>query len=157
MLTAQAPRAEKQPAEGVLWLDCYNANPQSVLASLHTFFDCGLRGALILGSIGELGAASAELHERLGQSIAHILRDAQSESEMSVFTVGEDARHLARGLTTSGGAHLGHFEPSDLSALIDQISHLNPPAIFVKGSRSVRLERVAMLLKTSLTETRNPS
>ena len=139
-------RASDQESErGQLWLDCYNANPQSVLASLRTFLDCGLEGALVLGSIGELGVHSDELHYELGREVAELISE-----QTSVFTVGDHAAHLRRGLLSAGVAEdrLGHFLDTDsaLEQLAQRLRAMSPPALLVKGSRSVQLERIIPLL-----------
>ena len=142
-----APRSETPhdaDREGQLWLDCYNANPQSMLASLNTFLDCGLEGALVLGSIGELGAQSSELHYMLGCQVAEKIPD-----QTYIFTVGDDALHLQRGLRDCGVSEecLGHFLSTEMELLAERLKEINPPALLIKGSRSVKLERLAPLLE----------
>lgn len=133
---------------GQLWLDCYNANPQSTLAAIKTFFDCGLSGALILGSIGELGDASTELHYELGRAIASQMNADELLSDTAVFTIGEHAHHIQRGLLDSGVAaqRLDHYGLEQLDPLMSKLQALDPPAVLIKGSRSVRLERLVPMM-----------
>jgi UDP-N-acetylmuramyl pentapeptide synthase len=155
-LTAQQgePLTSAPSGTGQLWLDCYNANPQSVLASLRTFLDCGLEGALVLGSIGELGVKSSTLHRELGREIAHLI-----SKQTRVFTVGDDALHLQYGLRDEGveADLLEHFSPSELDHLVEHLRTLSPAALLVKGSRSIRLERIAPLLKAYTPPSNFPS
>ena len=130
---------------GLLWLDCYNANPQSILASVQSFIESGAlkdkssQTLFVIGQIGELGARSAELHYNLGRSLSHYI-DTQSH----LVTVGQLAKHIVDGFKDQGGfeAHTKHFDLDHIEQLTEHIKRLNPAYIFVKGSRSIRLERL---------------
>ena len=133
------------PQEGLLWLDCYNANPQSILASIKSFVDSGAlhtkfhKTLFVIGQVGELGERSAELHYDLGLSLNHYIG-----KKSHLFTVGKYAAYIAEGFAHQSKEEVQskHFEQDHLEELIEHIQKLNPQYIFVKGSRSVRLERL---------------
>jgi len=108
-----------------------------------TFFESGETGALILGSIGELGDQSPLLHRTLGESLAPLCHE-----ETTVFTVGGLAREIGKGLVAAGlsSSHWQHFDVDQLDQLIAALSLCDPASLLVKGSRSVRLERLIPLL-----------
>ena len=73
-------------ADGALILsDCYNANPQSMAAAIHTLARSGReRTAAVLGDMGELGALSPQAHYDMGMCCAREQIDA-------VVAIGEKA------------------------------------------------------------------
>lgn len=138
---------------GLMLLDCYNANPQSILASVHSFIQSGSlteadKTLFVIGQVGELGESSADLHQQLGQDLSEYLSQASY-----LFTFGQFARFVAEGYrrqldlpAAKLDQHIQHFDLNELEQLIQSIQELNPTYIFVKGSRSVRLERLLVPL-----------
>ena len=105
--------------------DCYNANPASVAAALHTLAKMrAARRVAILGVMAELADAKVE-HER----IAALARELGVE----VFAVGTDLY----------GAPIVEIE-----AAVQMLDELGADAVaLVKGSRVARLERVVSALR----------
>ncbi|MEY3258582.1 MAG: UDP-N-acetylmuramoyl-tripeptide-D-alanyl-D-alanine ligase MurF [Actinomycetota bacterium] len=105
--------------------DCYNANPASVAAALHTLAKMrAARRVAILGVMAELADAKIE-HER----IAALARELGVE----VFAVGTDLY----------GAPVIEIE-----AAVRMLDELGADAVaLVKGSRVARLERVVSALR----------
>ena len=105
--------------------DCYNANPASVAAALHTLAKMrAARRVAILGVMAELADAKIE-HER----IAALARELGVE----VFAVGTDLY----------GAPVIEIE-----AAVQMLDELGADAVaLVKGSRVARLERVVSALR----------
>jgi UDP-N-acetylmuramyl pentapeptide synthase len=138
-VSREASQSQSEESRGTLWVDCYNANPQSMLASVKTFFESGEEGALILGSIGELGDSSSQLHRELGQSISTFIGE-----KTTLFTVGDQAHFMYLGLQEAGidPCRLYHYSQGELENLLIEVASLNPPSILIKGSRSVQLERL---------------
>lgn len=131
-----------QPAalrsEQVAWqghrvlLDCYNANPSSMKVFLQAIQESNLQGkkVLVLGEMAELGAYSPAEHQALWAQIDW------SQYQM-VYAFG--AAFLA--ITLPERANFQHF--SDKAALQHTLEAIaTPSAIFVKGSRSNRLEEL---------------
>ncbi|MDP6115904.1 MAG: UDP-N-acetylmuramoyl-tripeptide--D-alanyl-D-alanine ligase [Planctomycetota bacterium] len=125
-------------------LDAYNANPTSMSHALEEFSRWPVSGRrlIILGEMGELGQASRNSHQRIGEQVA------QYEFDL-LFSVGQDAAHLHRS-AIDAGVHSGnatHFE-NTLEAAEAISGHIRPgDTLFLKGSRSNGLEKVADQLR----------
>ena len=107
--------------------DSYNANPDSMRASLSTFAALGVEGRkiAILGDMGELGPISEEGHARVGA-------DAAAAGVDLLVCVGPLSRGIARAAEDDAAAALAYARP-----LVDR-----GDAVLVKASHSVGLERV---------------
>ena len=131
----------------LLIADCYNANPGSMAAALHSL--AGLRGrrtgplVAVLGDMLELGPTAPQLHAELGGLVAQLGIDA-------VFTFGPLAQHAADAARARGIAawHAGE-SVDDVVAAVRARFGTRPGALLIKGSRGMRLERVV----EALTET----
>jgi UDP-N-acetylmuramoyl-tripeptide--D-alanyl-D-alanine ligase len=116
--------------------DCYNANPDSMLAALKTLSQIKTSGKRIavLGDMAELGERSRDAHHEMGQTIINSGIDC-------LYTVGKDIEltTLAAGKTMKE-AH--HFEGKE--SLIEYLKNLvaKKDVLLVKGSRSMKLEEV---------------
>lgn len=127
--------------------DTYNANPESMRASLETFAEVSSaanRRIAVLGGMRELGTRSTALHEAVGAVAARTLDEI-------VVVGGEDAVAIGRGARDAGFEGVLH-EVADGDAatalLAGQISFGD--AILFKGSRSVGLEKVVVSILESL-------
>jgi UDP-N-acetylmuramoyl-tripeptide--D-alanyl-D-alanine ligase len=127
--------------------DTYNANPESMRASLETFAEISSaanRRIAVLGGMRELGTRSTALHEAVGAVAARTLDEI-------VVVGGEDAVAIGRGARDAGFEGVLH-EVADGDAatalLAGQISFGD--AILFKGSRSVGLEKVVVSILESL-------
>lgn len=101
-LEASQPEAGRQQlhraACGALVVnDAYNANPDSMRASLLTFAAFDVKGARIavLGDMGELGPIAEEAHHRVGTVAARAKLDM-------LVCVGDLSRHIAQGARSAG-------------------------------------------------------
>ncbi len=119
-----------------LIVDCYNANPSSVKASIDNFIAESSAGrsskALILGDMMELGEWSEEEHKKA-------LFNALQGDIAQIFVVGE---HFAR--ATEQLLQSEYVVPFvDCEALCERLKTepLNDAIILIKGSRSIGLER----------------
>ncbi len=129
-----------QPVRGVagatLFDDSYNANPLSVVAAAE--FVAALRGEswLVLGDMKELGDDAAELHREVGEA-------ARASGVDRLFAFGDLASNSAEGF----GENARWF--ASLDALVDELSaDLSADVnVLVKGSRSMRMERVIDALR----------
>jgi UDP-N-acetylmuramoyl-tripeptide--D-alanyl-D-alanine ligase len=119
--------------------DTYNANPGSVKAALEVLAVCGEGGEkmLVLGDMAELGNAAQALHEQIG-------RQARAIGVGRVYALGELAR-VAAGVFGAGAQHFASHEAL-IRAVQEDLRTLavaGGVTILVKGSRSMRMERVA--------------
>ncbi len=120
------------------WLvleDCYNANPRSTETALETLASLQGPHIAVLGSMLELGAQQAELHERVGAFAASVGIDL-------LVAVGEFAPDLARGARRGGLRRV--VEVADALSAANEVIAFAPASatVLVKGSRGARMERV---------------
>ncbi|MFO8150920.1 MAG: Mur ligase family protein [Trueperaceae bacterium] len=116
--------------------DTYNANPASVAAALEVLARAPRPHALVMGSMLELGDASADLHREVGRRVAEHGADL-------VWTVGAAATAIAE---TCGVAR--HFaDARAAAAAVDDLPRHG--TLLVKGSRGIGLEAVVAALRTS--------
>ena len=124
--------------------DCYNANPSSTVAALHTL--ARLKGSTqslaILGDMLELGEATRPGHRMVGESAAR-------EKTDWLVAVGPNAEEILRGARAQGmpAQRLRAFP--DTEGAIAALSDVAPEVrwILVKGSRGMHLEKIVTYLK----------
>jgi UDP-N-acetylmuramoyl-tripeptide--D-alanyl-D-alanine ligase len=118
--------------DAVLLDDTYNANPDSVRAGIDVLAATIGKKVLVLGDMGEIGEMSAQFHDEIGGY-------AKSQGIDRLFALGE-ASALAAHNFGSGGEHYTHIDQ-----LIEALTaELTPETtVLVKGSRFMRMERVA--------------
>lgn len=115
-----------------IWMDAYNANPNSMAASiLHVMSLKTGRIGLIIGDMNELGEASEPLHVELGKLI-------NSQSPALVIGIGKEIQHTLAQLETPG-----HY----FSNTQEAIPHLPQliagcDLLLLKASRGIGLERL---------------
>ncbi|MDE2089006.1 MAG: UDP-N-acetylmuramoyl-tripeptide--D-alanyl-D-alanine ligase, partial [Gammaproteobacteria bacterium] len=110
-------------------------NPASLVAALEVLAASGGERWLVLGDMGELGAAGPELHWVAG-------RQARSAGVQRLYATGE----LSRLAVQAFGAGARHFDdPQALIAALQADLHAGL-TVLIKGSRAMRMERVAQAL-----------
>lgn len=111
--------------------DSYNANPASLRAALEVLSEMEGESWLVLGDMGELGPETERLHAGAGTLARQI-------GVSRLFTLGPLAALAAR----SFGSGAEHFDSHQ--ALTGAVAAAVRPGVncLVKGSRSMRLERV---------------
>ncbi len=124
-------------------VDCYNANPDSMIASIDSIAKIykNSKISLILGDMGELGDYEEDLHKKVGVFISRLSID-------SLVTVGEKAKLIAIEAQKSAiktNSFMDNIETAEfLANNLEQNSIL-----FFKGSRSMKLEEIAESLQNS--------
>ncbi len=111
-------------------IDCYNANPTSMQASVKNFININRENKVaVLGDMLELGEVSEIEH----QKIVDLIKGAGLKS---AFLVGE---HFAK---TQSPDHFRKFRNVD--ALIEELKKWdwNNRFFFIKGSRGLKLEKI---------------
>ena len=131
-------RSQLMRGPGVLVLnDCYNANPLSFARALETLKDLDAeRTVVVAGDMLELGEHAPAAHEAIGRLAARLGIDV-------VVAVGSFAPSVVKGASESGrttAVACGTVEEVQqrLPAMLRQ-----GDAVLVKGSRKLRLERIA--------------
>lgn len=122
----------------VLIHDAYNANPSSLAAALTTVGGAAQVKWLVLGDMAELGPSAEACHRQAGV-------EAREAGFQRCYGLGDLTRHMV----TSFGAGAAHFASAD--ALIDTLvgdlgAASSKPTLLIKGSRSMRMERVVNAL-----------
>ena len=117
--------------------DSYNANPASMIAAVATLatVDDGRR-VFVMGDMGELGTASGRFHREAVEAVAGTGIDV-------LITVGPDFANAARSQRDVDGIRrVVCSEPREgPSAVLDEVREGD--TVWIKGSRSMALERVA--------------
>ena len=112
--------------------DSYNANPDSVRAAIDVLAATPGRKILVLGDMGEVGQTSAQVHDEVGGY-------AKSKGVDALFALGEMSAVAARNFGEGGR----HFRTVDgLVAALKPMLDADT-VVLVKGSRFMRMERVA--------------
>jgi UDP-N-acetylmuramoyl-tripeptide--D-alanyl-D-alanine ligase len=126
----------KRAASGATLIDdTYNANPESVRAAIAVLARAEGRRILVLGDMGELGAAAGALHTELGGAA----RDAGIER---LLALGEQSKQTVAAF----GPGATHY-PSVEALVADFAPTLAPDlTVLVKGSRFMRMERVVQAI-----------
>ena len=119
--------------------DSYNANPTSLDAAIDVLKDFSGPRWLVLGDMAELGETSVELHRDAGER-------AISCGIERLFTTGRVSK-AATDAFGPGGKHYEHFD-----ALLNDVRNKVGDArvVLVKGSRSMRMERVVAALSEDM-------
>ncbi len=127
-------RLQQKPAlKGAILIDdSYNANPDSVRAAIDVLTASPGKTILVLGDMGEIGERAGQLHDEVGGY-------AKSQGVDRLFALGEFSE-AAVGNFGHGARHFNRVE--------DLITALTPElgpdvVVLVKGSRFMRMERVA--------------
>lgn len=137
--------------------DSYNANPDSVRAAIDLLAQQGGHRVLIFGDMAEVGVRAPEFHREIGvyareRGIDRLLA-LGPQSRAAVVAFGAGGRHfqtieeliadttaLARAAPPAGTAGAGPAGAQDAPGA-------SPLTLLVKGSRSMRLERVIAALE----------
>lgn len=133
--------------------DCYNAAPESMIASLKVLCavakEQNLRPMAVLGDMRELGWYSDEGHRLVGRKAAEM-------GICKLFTFGPDGEKIAKAAMEAGipAANVRSFpdldDPESLAEAIRRESDRGD-AILFKASRGVAMERVVRLLTSGQT------
>ena len=130
-----------QAIEGIggirLFDDSYNANPASVIAAARFLASQTGESCLVLGDMAELGTDAEDLHAEVGKAIC----DA---GVTRLFATGEQAKTAV----SAFGEKAEWFPTVELliAALMQSLNLHGEINVLIKGSRSMRMERVVKAL-----------
>jgi len=116
--------------------DTYNANPDSVRAAIDVLAELPGPRLLVLGDMGEVGQQGPQFHAEVGAYAAQRGLEA-------LFVLGDLCVHSAKAF---GQAQ--HFKDMEslLLAVTEQAAGF--PSVLVKGSRTMKMERVVQTLQS---------
>lgn len=124
--------------------DAYNANPESMRAGLRALKDYAKnrRTWAVLGEMLELGETSFEEHDAIGRLCVRL-------DVSKTLAVGQSARSIQLGASLEGSWNQESIFAETVEQAIDVLIHEVQPGdvVFIKASRAVGLERVAMALE----------
>jgi UDP-N-acetylmuramoyl-tripeptide--D-alanyl-D-alanine ligase len=148
----EAMRMTPQAIAGVTFYnDAYNANPDSMIASLDTFAELAAaapRRIVILGDMLEIGASSCDLHAEIGR---HLARINDRVGVDHALLIGSEMKHAAKAATQSLPPRcLSAFASLNAEAISAARAIIRPgDAVLVKASRGMGLEKVIDALESS--------
>jgi len=111
--------------------DSYNANPDSMRAAIDVLAAVPGKRILVMGDMGEAGAAAGQFHDEIGGY-------AKSHGIDRLFCLG-DLSEAAAANFGEGGRHFQRIEDL-VKALLTELDA--QVTVLVKGSRFMRMERV---------------
>lgn len=122
--------------------DSYNANPESMKASVSTFLELYKNPVVVLGNMGELGENEIEFHREVGVFLGNKFKGKDG----FFITVGNLAKYIGEELEKFGFV-VKHFDNNiETSRYILDNLH-EGITIFLKASRSMKLEEIIENLK----------
>lgn len=141
-LASYKPIEKRWEAEKIAGLtiinDSYNANPDSMKASVSAFLGLYPQPVVVLGDMGELGESEAELHTQVGEELAKI-----APKDTKFVTVGTLSRNIAAALDNYDVTSVGTNEEA---AEVIRRMPVNSN-VFLKASRSMKFEEIINHLK----------
>lgn len=133
-------RQQLRPGQGGCQLidDTYNANPDSVRAAIDVLASTTGTRVLVLGDMGEVGDQGPAFHREAGEY-------AQRRGIDTLLALGEASREA----TGAFGPGARHFD--DVDMLVEALRPLlhDNTTVLIKGSRFMRMERVADAIAAS--------
>lgn len=121
--------------------DSYNANPDSMKATLNTVLDLYTDVTIVLGDMGELGVNEKVYHREVGEFI-----NKKNKPLPKILTVGTLAKEISDEIKVCFTKNFGNN--TDVSRyILDNIEV--GTTIFLKASRSMRFEEIVENLKES--------
>ncbi len=123
--------------------DSYNANPESMKASVSTFLELYPNPVAVLGNMGELGADEVEFHREVGRFIAEKFKNTKA----LFLTVGNLASYIGSELAKQNIKTV-HFDDNIATSRYILDNLFDGSTIFLKASRSMKFEEIIEFLKT---------
>ena len=114
--------------------DSYNANPESMKATLDTIFNLYPKSVIVLGNMGELGENEMQLHKEIADFI-----NTKNTKEFTILTVGNLAKEISDNIKNCFSKNFNTTE--DVSDYILNNVEKNA-TIFLKASRSMKFENI---------------
>lgn len=116
--------------------DSYNANPESMKATLKTIFDLYPDSLIVLGDMGELGENEKIYHREVGEFI-----EKYAHSTNKFITVGDLAKEID---------NRNNFSDNESAARYIIETYKDGATIFFKASRSMKFEEIINYIKENI-------
>ena len=134
-------RWEVEEIKGLKFInDSYNANPDSMKASVKAFIETYKDPVVILGDMGELGENEIQYHKEVGEYLSTLNKNVK------YLTVGNLAKEIGNILTVKD-IDVISFETNEQVAcyILENLDNSN--TIFLKASRSMKFEQILEEIK----------
>ena len=134
-------RWEVEEIKGLKFInDSYNANPDSMKASVKAFVETYKNPVVVLGDMGELGENEIKYHREVGEFLSTLNKDVK------YLTVGKLAKEIGDILTTKN-IDVTSFETIEQVGcyILENLDNSN--TIFLKASRSMKFEQILEEIK----------
>lgn len=118
--------------------DSYNANPESVKASVMTFVTLYENPIVVLGGMGELGENEVELHREVGKYLGENIPDKKSVKFLMVGTLAKDIGVELE----KNGLFVKNFENNEEISRYVLDNKVVSGTIFLKASRAMKFEEI---------------
>lgn len=122
-----------------LYVDCYNANPASMLDALDAFIAMAPADQprlFLIGGMQELGVHALDYHRRLGEALKQALRPV----DLAMILADVE---FARAVVLGSGGSRAVVAADSLAALRDRLD-AHRGSVFIKGSRRYQLESLLL-------------
>lgn len=129
-------QAHRLPGGRTLIDDSYNANPDSVLAAIDVLAEMPGSKVLVLGDMGEVGEQGPAMHAEVGAY-------ARDKGLSALLAYGPMARLAAQAFGAAGESF------DDIGRLAERLAQNAEAHVLVKGSRSMKMERVVQVMLTA--------
>lgn len=134
-------RWEVEEINGLKFInDSYNANPDSMKASVKAFVENYNNPVVILGNMGELGENEVQYHREVGEYLATL------NKTVKYITIGNLAKEIGN-ILTGKGIDVISFETTNQAACYILENLNNSYTIFLKASRSMKFEQILEEIK----------
>ena len=136
-------RWEVEEVKGLKFInDSYNANPDSMKASVSTFMELYNNPVVVIGNMGELGDKEVEFHREVGD----YLGNKKKNKHVKFITVGKRAKYTGEELAKFG-FDVTSFEDNLATSryILDNLDV--GTTIFLKASRTMKFEEIIQSVK----------
>ncbi|WP_446899317.1 UDP-N-acetylmuramoyl-tripeptide--D-alanyl-D-alanine ligase [Clostridium sp. LBM24168] len=127
--------------------DCYNANPDSMIAAIDVLMNYkGSRKIAVLGTMGELGDDSNELHKKVGEYAA------KSNVDL-LIAVGEYSSDYREGFKKFKSSKCEVMEIKDYEYVVSLLNDKyieKDDVVLIKASRSMKFEKIVDQLEKKI-------
>lgn len=137
-------RWELEEVNGLKFInDSYNANPESMKASVKTFVELYKHPVVILGNMGELGKNEIQYHKKVGQFLGKLNKDVK------YLVVGDLAREIGLEIEKEK-IFVKYFDTNESVScyILENLNNSN--TIFLKASRSMEFEKIIENIKRGI-------
>ena len=135
-------RWEVEQIKGLKFInDSYNANPESMKASVKAFIELYPNPVVVLGDMGELGENEIMYHRQVGEFLSKL-----KNKYVKYILVGKLAREIGKPLEDNGFEVV--YSDNNVQASVYIVENSNESnTIFLKASRSMKFEEILEKIK----------